>query len=433
MNYPEAIGYLNSFINYEKIGYKERRVFNLDRMRRLAARFGDPHLKLRCAQVSGTKGKGSTSGFLASILAEAGYKTGLYTSPHLNFFEERFRINGNVITGKDLTDEAARVRKVLEKAPLSFNPTFFEISTLLAFNYFVRSGVDFAVIETGMGGRLDATNIAESDISIITPISFDHTEILGAELSGIAREKCGIIKKGKPCVSAPQKKEVMDIIKNTCVSQECALSIVGEDITFTEKIHDEKSEIFDVKTPLAEYRTCRINLAGKHQIINACSAIAAAEILSEKGLKISEDHLRSGIEKSENPGRFEIVSRKPIIVIDGAQNRESAAALRKTFERNFKGKKPIVVIGVSKGKDIIGIVEELASMAKKIIFTKCSMERAEDPLKLKKAAPVKDAITCGTVKDAMDKARKLSGPEGAIVVTGSFFVIKELERESDEK
>jgi len=383
MDYTDATRYLDSFVDYEKIGHKSRESFNLDRMRCLAGIFGNPERSFPAIHVAGTKGKGSTASFVASILEEAGFRVGLYTSPHVTDQRERIKVNGEAISEPGLAREAQIARQWLEDNDVGFDPTYFEIYTAIAFNYFREKKIDYGVIEAGLGGRLDATNIVEPVVSIITPISYDHVSILGSALEDIAAEKSGIIKRGSVAVSAPQEDEALSVIRRACESSGVRLVLVGKDVGIKEIHHDCETEIFDTRGALEDYGNCRIHLIGRHQIVNASSAIAAAECLREKGVAISGENIKNGIEKTRIPARCEIIGKEPYLIIDGAQNKASARALKETIRRNFKYKKLILILGACKGKDIKGMCEELVPIADRIILTKAKSERGEEPAAIK--------------------------------------------------
>ncbi|MFH1593545.1 MAG: folylpolyglutamate synthase/dihydrofolate synthase family protein [Candidatus Omnitrophota bacterium] len=425
MTYRQALRYLDSFINYEKSGYTSRNSFKLSRMRRLAAMCRDPQNSFTSVHIAGTKGKGSIVAFVCSILQESGYSVGSYTSPHLVDPRERIRINGRMISKPDFASYVRKIEIVLSKEATGFAPTFFEIYTLLAFIYFKAKRVDFAVIETGLGGRLDATNIINSAVSAISPISHDHTEILGSDLRMIAFEKSGIIKGRGVCVSAPQTDRVSGIIRRRCEALRTRYILVGRDITACEVKSDSRKEIFDIDGLLGKYRRCVSHLLGKHQIINAACAIGIVEGLIGMGVTIKGRSMKEGIGKARNPGRCEVLGRGPYIVADGAQNRESARAIKETIKRNFKYKRLILVLGVSRDKDIKGICEELIPEAWRVVLTRAKIARAEEPGRMRRFVRGKETVLTGSVCHAIERARTLAGKRDMILITGSLFVVGE--------
>ncbi|UCD54751.1 MAG: bifunctional folylpolyglutamate synthase/dihydrofolate synthase [Candidatus Omnitrophota bacterium] len=428
MNYREALQYLDSFIDYEKIGYKNRESFSLSRMRCLAQIFDNPQNSFPAIHIAGTKGKGSIVAFISNILKEAGFTVGVYTSPHLTDARERIKINNEIIAEAELAFYAGEIKRKLDGKKHGFSPTFFEIYTVLAFNYFKAKKINYGVIEAGLGGRLDATNIIKPLVSLISPISYDHTHILGESLKKIAIEKSGIIKKGCVSISAPQENSVLEVIREKCKSLDVEFILVGKNIRFCEITHDSEKEIFDLKGALGNYENCQSRLLGRHQIINAACAAGIAESLAKRGVKISDESIKKGIEITENPGRCEVIARNPYIILDGAQNRASANALKETIRRNFDYKKLILILGASKKKDIKGIVEELSSLSDMLILTKANIERREEPRVIAGFIKEKDVILTDSVTEALRRARALASVEDMILITGSFFVIGEAKK-----
>ncbi len=427
MTYPEALKYLNCLINYEKRdGYGYKASFKLDRMRKLCSLLGDPQDTINAIHVAGTKGKGSTCSIIHSILTVAGFKTGLYTSPHLSSFLERIRIGDALITEADLSRLADKVRAAC--ANCDDAPTFFEACTAIAYLYFSQMKADFAVYEVGLGGRLDATNIIEPLVSVITPISYEHTQILGSTLAEIAGEKAGIIKQGGICVSAPQDKEALDVIERICEAKKSRLILVGSDITYRELEGTDTREVFSVDGAFEDYGRLETNLLGTHQALNATVAIGAAEALGLHGVTISADAIRRGVALAAWPGRLEVMRRRPLIVLDGAQNRASAQALAGAVRKLFSYKKLILVLGVSKDKDVRGILDELLPIADDVVLTRAKItERALEPSALREMVGPSRAgvsVTAG-VEDAMASARAAAGPDDLVLVAGSLFVVGE--------
>jgi len=430
MTYPETIKYLESFVNYEKIpAYPYKESLKLERIKDFLSLIGNPQDSLRCIHVAGTKGKGSTCAFITYILREAGYRVGLYTSPHLSDFRERIRILDTrhktqdtrkefegMISKKDLIDLTAKLKPTIDKynkisqyGPLSF----FEIYTSLAFVYFKTNKIDFAVLETGLGGRLDATNTVNPLVCTITPISYEHTDKLGKTLKEIATEKAGIIKRHKTqdtrhklvVVSAPQEEEAREVIADKC--------------------REVGAELQEVKDGV--YPDFKINLLGKHQLMNANVAIGVIKALGLKGIKIKKEVIEKGLRDTLWPGRCEVVARNPFIVLDGAQNVASAKAIKKTIKESFQYKKLILVLGISSDKDIKGVCRELAGFSDKIILTQANSPRAASIAELKKNVMCHvSCVRCqGTVKGAINLARKQADKKDLILVTGSLFVVGE--------
>jgi len=422
MFYPEVIRYLESFINYEDYpSYPYQESLRLERVSNFLISIGNPQDSLRSIHVAGSKGKGSTCAFLTYILREAGYKVGLYTSPHLVDFRERIRIlkpsTGNrqlatdfegMIPRKDLADLVTRLKPEIEKynENSQYGPlTFFEIYTALAFQYFLSKKVDFAVLETGLGGRLDATNAVIPLVSIITPVSYEHTQKLGKTLGRIAGEKAGIIKPGIALICAPQKKEALDVIRKRCKEKNSRLCLVR-------------------RTPPG-LSSVNLSLIGEHQKINAAVSIAAVEALKKLGVRINSPAINRGLSRARWPGRCEVISKNPLIVLDGAQNAASAKVLKKAVKNNFKYKKLILVLGISNDKDLKGICRELKGLADKVVLTCANTVRATPAKTLAKFFKGKVIFQTKNVIEAKKLACEISGSDDLILITGSLFVVGE--------
>jgi dihydrofolate synthase/folylpolyglutamate synthase len=426
MDYPQVLAYLESFIDHEKnTSYNYNSSFKLERMMRFAALLGDPQKGIKSIHVAGTKGKGSTAAFIHSILGKAGYRTGLYTSPHLLSFRERIRIGDSLISEDDMARMIEGMRPTIDLLKGEQRPSFFEVYTALAYKYFREKNVDFAVYEVGLGGRLDATNIIEPLVSVITPVSYEHMDKLGSTLSQIASEKAGIVKHGIPCVSAPQEKEALGTIEKICQERSSPLAVVGRDINFKEIGADDTGETFNV-TGIGgrRYAGLKTSLIGSHQVVNAATAIGAIEILETSGIKIAQDAVRDGVAGARWDGRLQVVERKPLVVLDGAQNRASAAVVRNSVKKIFKFRKLALILGISKDKDIPGILEELLPIADSVILTKSSVkERAAEPAFIMGLMGPRSAVSTSSVEEALKVARSNVSPEDMILVAGSLFVV----------
>ena len=432
MTYREALKYLDSFVNFEKSdGYNYKTSFKLERMKRLAALLEDPQRYARSIHIAGSKGKGSTASYVHSILGSAGFKTGLYTSPHLVSFRERIRINNELISEEDLSRILSNIKETIEAHMKDEMPTFFEVYTAIAYLYFKEKNVDFAVYEVGLGGRLDATNVIEPLACAITPISYEHTDKLGYTLSEIAAEKCGIIKDNAVCVSAPQEEAALKTIEKTCKEKNARLFVVGKDIIFDELRSNDKEEVFNVFGLFGEYPLLTSKLIGPHQMINASVAIGVAEALKLRGITISADAIRDGVENARWEGRLEIINRRPFIVLDGAQNRESAKTLVSAIKKIFKYKKLILVFGVSKDKDVGGMLEEMLPICDSIVLTKSKvLNRALEPAKIKEEIlnmkyNIEDTILTYNTEEALNRALSIASPEDLVLITGSLFIVGE--------
>ncbi|MDI6605610.1 MAG: folylpolyglutamate synthase/dihydrofolate synthase family protein [Candidatus Omnitrophota bacterium] len=447
MNYPEAISFLESFVNYEQIpAYHYKQFLKLERLKGFLDSIANPQRYLKCIHISGTKGKGSTCAFITYILRQAGYKVGLYTSPHLSSIRERIRILEHqstrapkhqssvefegMISEEEITDLVRGLKPKIEEynKKSEYGPlTFFEVYTILAFVYFKEKKVDFAVLETGLGGRLDATNSAAALVCGITPISHEHTQQLGGSLREIATEKAGIIKGPESIVvTAPQKKEVMQVIKNRCKEVGAALYRVGKDIIYKKT----NGKNFNVKGPFRQYENLKIKLLGEHQLVNAAVAAGIIESLRCHNIRVRATGVRRGLYNTLWPGRCEVISKKPLVVLDGAQNSASAAVLKQAIKHNFSYQKLILVLGISKDKDIKGICSCLKGLADKVILTRSANPRASLPQSLAGYFTGKEVYLTDNIKEARLKAARLATPRDLILVSGSLFVVGEFRDEN---
>ena len=463
MAYPAAKKYLNSLANYEKnINYSYAETLKLRRIQDFLSLIGNPQKFLRAIHIAGTKGKGSTCALVAYILREAGFSVGLYTSPHLNDFRERIRIltpvNSSLrgyrvpeaISSPEISASPAALRndgvnsafefegmisqKKLSALVKELKPlinkyhryskygrlSFFEVYTALALLYFKREQIDFVVLETGLGGRLDATNAVDSLVCGITPVSFEHTQKLGKTLAKIAAEKAGVIKKFKAIViSAAQDKKASQVIRRRCKKFQAILFEVGRQIKYF-----KGQAAFSIRGIFNTYHSLRLKLLGEHQLANASLAVGIVEALNFFGFNIKAPAIRKGLGSALWPGRCELAQRNPLIILDGAQNLASADVLKKAVRGNFKYRKLILVLGISADKDIAGICKTLSPLADEIILTRASTIRAADPKKLA-AYFQRNTYLTKSVKEAKRLAESLAGDKDLILVTGSLFVVGE--------
>jgi dihydrofolate synthase/folylpolyglutamate synthase len=426
MNYREAIKYILSFTDYEKLPASSYSAadFDLRRVEELLHRLGDPHLGPRTVHIAGTKGKGSTAAMMASSLTAAGHRTGLYTSPHLHTFRERIRIDGEMITEDEFAAIIEEIKPHVEatNSQATFGKlTTFEVLTVAAFAYFKKRNVEFTVLETGLGGRLDATNVVKPEICIITPISLDHTEILGNTVAEIAREKAGIIKSGVIVISAPQNPNAAAVIKETAARLKTRIINVGSDVTWRILEWNLSGQEFEVTTRSGT-RRFGIPLLGKHQVENAAVAVAALEALG-----IDYESIFRGLAGVRWPGRLEILRQEPLVLVDGAHNADSARRLREAIKEYIRYDDIILVIGASSDKDIGGMLLELAPLADKIIATKSTHPRALPINTLLNEIEKLDrkAAYYSNVSDAVGQALLTAWPHDLICVTGSLFVVAE--------
>jgi dihydrofolate synthase/folylpolyglutamate synthase len=406
--------------------------YDLRRMEELLSRLGNPHLKVKTVHIAGTKGKGSTAAMIASALAVDGYTTGLYTSPHLTDIRERFRIDGCLITRAELADLVRRLKPevtAVNRRAAYGQLTTFELLTALGFCHFAAKGVDFQVVEAGLGGRLDATNVVSPEVGVITTISLDHTEVLGDSLAAVAAEKAGIIKPGMTVVSAPQPPAAARVIEETCLKQGAGLIRVGTEVSWRRLSLDEGSQLLEIKGRRNRYRVS-LPLLGSFQQVNAATAVAALEALAEKGFDISQEAVTEGLGSVSWPGRFQIIRRRPAIVLDGAHNPAAAAglvaSLRDYFNRQPAGQ-AILVFGTSVDKDLAGIVAALSPYFSRVIVTRSRHPRAMAgaPVEAEFSRYGLEVEGAASVAGALKRALALAGEEDIICVTGSLFVVGE--------
>ena len=431
MKYTEAVDYLDSLINYENTAkYDYGTSFKLDRMKRFAGLMGDPQANVPSAHIAGSKGKGSTASFLAGILKEAGLSTGIFTSPHLLSVRERIRINDGAISEEAFTAIIERIVPVAKKLELEHGerPTYFEACTMAAFLYFDDQRADCMVLETGLGGRLDSTNIVTPLVSVITSISYEHTDKLGRTLGSIAFEKAGIIKPGVPVICAAQDIAAMKVIDGAAAKNNSTLTRIGREIGFNVTSAGMDGQSFDIKGPSWKYEDLSITLLGGHQVENASLAVAAAEILKSEWGSIDEGAVRRGVSGTRWPGRLDVVKRNPLIVLDGAHNKASADRLRVAVKSVFEYNRLHVILGVMAEKDLAGICEELSPAADKVYVTRSGSPRAADPAILEslfKGLGKEDVFVARDVTHALDAAEIDASPDDMILVTGSLYVVGE--------
>lgn len=419
-SYQETIDYLYAL---QKHGVK----LALANSEALMNIMGDPHRKFQSVHIAGTNGKGSTSAFIASILTAAGYRVGLYTSPHLVSFTERIRINGRQIAEAKVVELAQRVRKGYQgpEGGIELNPTFFEVTTAIAFSYFAEESIDIAVVEVGMGGRLDSTNVITPLVSVITNIDLEHTEFLGTTLELIAAEKAGIIKPGVPVVTGATQPEVLQVIQKRADQAKSKVYRMGRDFKSEHMVSGGRQR-FDYLGIEESFGALAISLLGRYQVENACLATAAIECLRKAGVSAKEQHIRQGLEGACWEGRLERVAQRPDVYLDGAHNPASARMLAGAVTELKTGyRKLALVIGILGDKDFRGILSELVPLADRVIVTRPQYSRAMDLAAL--ASEVRAlhpaAETAESVADAIEKAKKKSGPDDLIVVTGSLYVV----------
>ena len=426
--YQQALDYIYSFIDYERESRPDKLAsYDLRRVAELMVRLDNPHLAARTVHIAGTKGKGSVAAMTASALTASGYITGLYTSPHLHTYNERIRIGDRLITDEELVALVEKLKPEVEavnKKATYAQLTTFEVTTALAFDYFKSRGAYFQVIEVGMGGRLDATNVVQPEVCVITSISLDHMNVLGNTIPQIAAEKAGIIKPGSIVVTSPQVDEVNQVFEQTCRKNDAKLIRVGRDVTWSSLGFEANQQSLRVKGRLDSY-DLTIPLLGRYQLDNAAVAVAALEVLVEKGFHISRESITDGLAKVNWPGRLQVLSRQPLVVVDGSHNTESAGKLRQALKEYFEFDRAILIIGVSSDKDLGGIISELAPMFNTVIATHSTHPRAMPTASV--AAEIRQhGVECMMSEDistALPLALSLAGPRDLICVTGSLFVV----------
>jgi dihydrofolate synthase / folylpolyglutamate synthase len=445
LSYDEALDYLNSFIDYSVVRADKYspQTFGLGRMVNFLAALGNPQQRYPALHVAGTKGKGSVAAMSASALQAGGYRTGFYTSPHLLDFRERAQVDGQFIVRAAVAEIVDQLRSVEPQFP---GLSHFELTTALAFLYFAREQVDVAVVEVGLGGRLDATNVVTPRVSVISSLSYDHTYLLGNTLAEIAGEKGGIIKPGVPVVSAPQKPEALGVLERLAAERHAPLTVVGRDWLYHLVAHDLTGQEFEVWSAAEQAQLdglraqghpvdwrpeqLRIPLLGRHQGENAVVAYAALQALRDQGLPLSPEAIRAGLRSVRWPGRFEIVSRRPYLVLDGAHNRDSAQKLTTTLQDYFPGRRVTLIFGASSDKDVSGMLAELLGPGTgitRVILTQAVHPRAQDPEEL-----VNMVIALGvspevvsSVGHAVRLALASAKPDDVILACGSLFVVAE--------
>ncbi|MFI5457110.1 MAG: bifunctional folylpolyglutamate synthase/dihydrofolate synthase [Isosphaerales bacterium] len=442
-DYQERLDYLYGRLNYEWLGMPGAgSELRLSRMRRLLRRMGDPHLDLRIIHVAGTKGKGSTAAMLAAALTASGVRTGLYCSPHLHRLEERFNIDGNSASPSELVELVDEVREAIDQLEQDdsrlgqLGSTFFEITTAMALLYFARRHVGAVVLEVGMGGRLDSTNVVHPVLSIITSISFDHTRQLGYTLASIATEKAGILKRGRPAVSGVRDAEACQAIRRVADRRRCRLFEAGVDFWY-DAIAPEPpltrptTGFVRARTWRTDWGRLSLPLLGPHQAHNAAVALAGLDLLAEAhpSLAVTRDDVVRGFAALRLPARVEVLGQDPWLVIDGAHNAASAAALAETLHTCFPPARRTLIFGTSREKDLNGQLQALIPCFDTVIATRYIENPRSVPPEAIVAAVFEltghSARTAADPAEALDLAYRLAGSDSLICVTGSLFLAAE--------
>lgn len=409
--YDKTLKYL---FGLEKFGM----IFGLDNIMWLLDIIDNPHLFFKTVHIAGTNGKGSVATMLTHILKEGGFKVGKYTSPHLVSFTERITVNEKEITEEKVAEITDYIRdKVIEKdknKPF----TFFDFTTAVAFEYFRRENVDIAIIETGLGGRLDSTNVVLPLLSLITNVAYDHTEQLGSTLARIAFEKAGIIKEGIPVVTACEGIS-RQIIEDRVKELKCPAYILNRDFSY-EKTGDQRLSYRGISRNFGDVF---VNLYGDHQLTNCALALCAVEILSSLGFFVQDDAVFRALSRVTWQGRLEKVNENPLVLLDAAHNPHGIHALAEFINTHFQDKKKILVFGVMKDKEYEKMLDEIVPLMDTVIFTKPNIERALSPYNVKPS--LNSAIIIDTVKSALEKAKTVATDEDLVLITGSFYTIGE--------
>lgn len=437
--YQSALDYVYGFVDFSMV--RQARLsaenFDLKRMEHLMQLLGDPERKYPVIHIAGTKGKGSTAAMIASVLQEAGYRVGLYTSPHLQDYVERIQINRVPISHEYFVDLVERVKPVIAQIP---GVSTFEVTTAIGFMAMAESRVDIAVVEVGLGGRLDATNVVTPLLSVITSLSYDHMNILGNSIDQIAAEKAGIIKPGRPIVLAPQMQAAETVVVRIAEERHSQLTEIGKDYFFTLVSHSlegqqlivwskndqEKMNQYVQSGGNTAWKPVKLSipLLGFHQAQNAATAFAALQVAAQYGVKISDEDIVAGFAKVEWAGRFEILDRNPILIVDSAHNQDSALKLRLAMDDYLNGKSIILLFGVSEDKDIRGMLDQLMPRVDFFIATKSVHPRAMDAEKLVELAQQygKPSLVTRSVEEGLSSALARVDKNSAIVAAGSLFV-----------
>lgn len=416
MSYQETLAYLFSL---ERLGM----VFGLESITRLLQLVDDPHKRLQTIHVGGTNGKGSVCAFISSVLQKGGYKVGLYTSPHLVSFTERIQINGKEIAW----DEVARLTELLrsrgeeEGVPQQFS--FFDFTTALAFYYLALQQVDVAVIEVGLGGRLDSTNVLLPLITVITNVTREHADILGNTVQEIAREKAGIVKPGVPVISGVTQPEVIPIIEEECGKKGAPLRLVSRDFS-AERI---EPKTMDFHGQRCQWQKVRVKLSGSHQLYNAALALSALEVLREQGWNVTEKSIYAGLAEANCPGRLELMQDAPGVLLDGAHNPAAARALRRALQEEFEYRRLFMLVGILEDKDAQTMLAELAPMADSLVAVKPDTSRAMAPNRIAEIARryCEEIQIIEDVAKALEQVLKSAQKDDLILATGSLYTVGE--------
>jgi dihydrofolate synthase/folylpolyglutamate synthase len=433
--YSKATRFLASLNDFERlriVRYNSQN-FDLERMRGLLKRLGNPHDQFKSVHIAGTKGKGSTCAMIASMLQACGYKIGLYTSPHLTDVRERIQINGEMISQADFVRLVKLVEPMVER--MRPRPTYFDVLTAVAFKYFAEQKVDLGVIETGLGGRLDSTNVIKPEVTAITSISKDHMAQLGNTLAQIAEEKAGIFKPGVPAISVQQDPEADAVLKRVAEKNGAQLDITGQSIEFSYRFESSRMQgphnRVCLTTSHSKFEHLAVPLLGEHQAINCGLALSVIDRLKVRGFAINDSKAMEGLAKTVVPGRMEMLCQTPRVVVDGAHNAASLDAMLRAIGQHIPYDSMVIIFGCCADKDVPGMLDRIAAGADKVIFTRVNNIRSADPNEL--AARYvelygKMAQVAPSLEDAMAIASRAVTKEDLICITGSFYLVGEAKR-----
>ncbi|MFG0328924.1 MAG: bifunctional folylpolyglutamate synthase/dihydrofolate synthase [Phycisphaerales bacterium] len=438
-SYSAALKYLYDHVDVERMRVirSVEETFKLDRTRALLERLDRPQDSLRLVHIAGTKGKGSTVAMLSAMTRGCGLAVGEFTSPHLVDLRERIRVNGEIISESDLTESVRAVATAADAITEEFGrPHFFELLTAMGLLHFAKTAVDLAIIEVGLGGRLDCTNVILPEVVGITRIGFDHTHILGRTLPEIAREKAGIFKRGVPAISTPQEPEVVEALRRRAEEVGCELKLLDADLEFSQRFESSKDlgphSRIGVTTKNAEYEHVAVPLFGEHQAMNCGLALAIVDALRNRGFQLPHEQIEAGLATTRLEGRMELIRTKPRVLIDGAHNEESIRALVRAIGAHVPYDSLVVIFGCGQDKDIDGMLRAIATGADKIIFTKArNNPRAADPDDLKSRfveLSGKMTQTAPTLMEAFELARRAVTRDDLVCVTGSFYLAGEAKK-----
>jgi dihydrofolate synthase/folylpolyglutamate synthase len=423
--YEEAIAFLFSL---EKIGIK----FGLDNIRFLLQKLGNPQQTYPSIHIAGTNGKGSTAQFITSILIASGYRVGTYTSPHLIDFCERIQIDAAPVSKEMIAEGISLIRHhitadMISEQQQQFLPTYFEVSTALAFWCFAQSGIDIAIVETGMGGRLDATNVLDPIISVITNIALEHQEYLGDTLQEIAAEKAGIIKHGRPLVLGEREPDQIHFFQRLCQQKQAEFYPVTGKLEI--KNEQKDGVCFHIRGKDKHYNDLKISLLGHFQAENAHLAVRVWEVLNRLGWEIPLENMRAGLQSAKWPGRMHLLQEKPLVVADGAHNPQAAALLMKNIRQFFNFNRLFLIFGCMRDKDILEIINNFLTPAERIILTRSKNDRAEQPEKILHLIDPKYQAKTTVIQNtqqAVDRALAEAKIEDLLLITGSLYVVGDI-------